>query len=184
MVETKKKKRGRPKIDPEGVVTQVRFPKDSWDGITRLAAKHNSSAAKEIRHAVRFWLNKQLNKPANHVGALATLISLLVQQIEKRTGKKWNEDALTGAAVAKAVDLLIFHFAPTKLPPPEIPRELESVPGELIAIAESLRPGFWENMHPEMLGDEWVLLARIINDVGSGWERNKEVWTGQKEGVK
>ena len=169
---------GRAPIDRQGsVIAQVRFTQDDWKAIEALASKHKSNAksnvSKEIRAAVLYWL-RLLRKPEMHIGALTCFIAILVRRIEARTGKRWLEDPATGVAAAKLTERLIFHFAPTPVEPLTVPPELESVVGELITIAENLfpRPGVSE-MRPELFGDEWVVLARIIEDLGSGWDRNK-----------
>jgi len=183
MPKLKRKRRpgaGRPPIDRQGsVIAQVRFTQDDWKAIEALASKHKGNASKsnvskEIRAAVHYWL-RLLEKPKMHVGALTCFIALLVRRIEARTGKKWLEDPATGVAVAKLTEQLIFHFAPTPAEPLTVSAELESIVGELITIAENLspRPGVPE-MRPELFGDEWAVLARIVKDMGSGWDRNKD----------
>jgi hypothetical protein len=184
MPKTKRKRRpgaGRPPIDRQGsVIAQVRFTRDDWKAIEVLVSKHKSNASKEIRAAVHYWL-RLLEKPKMHIGVLTCFIALLVRRIEARTGKTWLEDPVTGVVVAKLTERLIFHFAPTPAEPLTVPPELESIVGELITIAESLspRPGVPE-MPPELLGDEWAVLARIVKDMGSGWDRNKDVWFSRK----
>jgi hypothetical protein len=184
MPKTKRKRRpgaGRPPIDRQGsVIAQVRFTQDDWKAIEALASKHKSNASKEIRAAVHYWL-RLLEKPKMHVGALICFIAILVRRIEARTGKKWLEDPATGVAVAKLTEQLIFHFAPTPAEPLTVPFKLESIVGELITVAENLapRPGVPE-MRPELFGDEWVVLARIVKDMGSGWDRNRDVWFSRK----
>src|SRR5215813_13328813 len=166
MPKTKRKRRpgaGRPPIDRQGsVIAQVRFTQDDWKAIEALASKHKSNASKEIRAAVHYWL-RLLEKPKMHIGALICFIALLVRRIEAHTGKKWLEDPATGVAVAKLTEQLIFHFAPTPAKPLTVPPELESIVGELITVAENLspRPGVPE-MRPELFGDEWAVLARIV----------------------
>ena len=185
MPKAKRKRRpgaGRPPIDRQGsVIAQVRFTQADWKAIEGLALKHKSNASKEIRTAVHYWL-RLLEKPELHIGALICFIAILVRRIEARTNKKWLEDPATGVVVAKLTERLIFHFAPTPAKPLTVPPELESIVLELITIAENLspRPGVPE-IRPELFGDEWVVLARIIRDLGSGWDRNKDVWLGRKE---
>jgi len=172
---------GRPPIDRQGaVIAQVRFTQEDWKAIEELASKHNTNASREIREGVHYWL-RLLEKPKLHVGALTCFIAILIRRIEARTRKKWHEDAATGLAVAKLVEKLIFHFAPTPAEPPTVPPEIENIVGELITIGENLspRPGVPE-MRPELFGDEWVALARIVKDLGSGWDRNKEIWSRRK----
>src|SRR5262245_36617423 len=190
MPTTKRKRRpgaGRPPIDRRGsVIAQVRFTQDDWKAIEASASKNKGNASKsnvskEIRTAVHYWL-RLLEKPKRHVGVLICFIAILVRRIEAHTGKKWLEDPATGVAVAKLTERLIFHFAPTPAKPLTVPPELESIVGELVTIAENLspRPGVRE-IRPELFGDEWEVLARIVQDLGSGWDRNKEVWLGRKE---
>jgi hypothetical protein len=185
MPETKRKRRpgaGRPPVDRQGaVIAQVRFKQDDWKAIEAQALKHKSNVSREIRAAVHHWV-RLLEKPALHVGALICFVAILVRRVEARTGKKWLEDPLTGAAVAKLTESLIFHFAPTPAEPLTVPPELENIVGELITVAENLspRPGVPE-MRPELFGDEWAVLARIVNDLGSGWDRNRSAWSSQKE---
>jgi hypothetical protein len=184
MKEGKRKRRpgaGRPPIDKQGsVIAQVRFTQDDWKAIDALASEYRGNVSKEIRAAVHYWL-RLLEKPQRHVGALICFIAILVRRIEARTGKTWLGDPVTGAAVCKEIERLIFHFAPTPAKPVTIPPDIESITGQLITIAENLhpRPGVPE-MRPELFGDEWVVLARIVKDLGSGWDRNKNVWLGQK----
>ena len=184
MPKAKRKRRpgaGRPPIDRQGsVIAQVRFTQDDWKAIKALASKHKSNPSKEIRAAVHYW-GRLLEKPERHVGVLICFIAILVRRIEARTGKRWLDDPVTGAAVAKLTERLIFHLAPTPAKPLTVSSDLESIVGELITIAENLspRPGVPE-LRPELFGEEWVVLARIVKDMGSGWDRNKDVWFSRK----
>jgi hypothetical protein len=171
---------GRKRIDPQGVVVPVRFTGDDWKAIKRLASRHGRTASAEIRAAVHYWARK-LEKSERHNGALICLIEILVRRIEARTGQKWIEDPATGVFVLKGVEHLIDHFAPMSVEPVTIPADIEGIPFELIAIAENLYP---RRGVPEVpaarLGDDWAALALIVKDLGSGWERNKNVWFGPK----
>src|SRR5262249_1312132 len=171
MPKTKRKRRpgaGRPPIDRQGsVIAQVRFTQADWKAIEGLALKHKSNASKEIRTAVHYWL-RLLEKPKLHIGALICFIAILVRRIEARSKKKWLEDPTTGVSVAKLTERLIFHFARTPAKPLTVPPELESIFLQLITIAENLSPlpGV-PVIPPELLGDEWAVLARIVKDLGS-----------------
>jgi hypothetical protein len=184
-VSDRKRKRrpggGRKPIDPQGaVIAPVRFTQNDWKAIESLASKHKSNASKEIRAAVHYWI-RLLEKPQKHIGGLICFIAILVRHIEARTRKTWLTDAATGAAVAREIEQLIFHYAPTPAKPVVIPSDIGNIVWELISIAENLRPrpGVPE-LQPELLGDDWVVLARIVEDLGSGWDRNKDVWFGRK----
>jgi hypothetical protein len=174
---------GRKPLHPDGSDTVVlRIEPNLLDKIGRLAKKHGRDRSKEIRAAVRHWL-QLYEKPAWHVSALTCLIAILMRRIEAHTGKRWLDDPITGAAVHQQIERLIYHFAPTPAEPVVIPPELDGVVWQLITIAENLhpRPGVPE-IPAEVFGEEWVVLARIIQDLGSGWDRNKGVWQ-KKEGV-
>ena len=172
---------GRKPVDPQGsVVAPVRFTRDDWEAINRLAKKHGRKRSKEIREAVHHW-RRRLEKPELHVGALTCLIAILVKRIEQKTGRKWLDDPLTGAAVRENVEHLIFHFAPSPAEPIVVPPELQ-VWGELVTMAEMLDPvpGI-PTVPAELWGGDWATLAVIIKDLGSGWLRNRAVWTGRQK---
>jgi len=138
--------------------------------------KHKRDRSQEIRAAIGHWL-RLFEKPERHVGALVCLIALLVKRIERRTGRRWIDDALTGDVVRKAIERLIFHFAPTPAKPVTVPSDLDGITGELITIAENLcpQPGL-PDVPPNLFGDDWAPLALIVRDIGSGWERNRAAW--------
>jgi hypothetical protein len=182
----KSSKRGRKRLHPDGSdVVVLRIEPDLLSKIERLARKHRQNRSKEIRNALRSWL-RLLEKPERHVGALTTFISILVRRIEAATGKRWVDDPVTGAAVGKLVKQLIKHFAPASTETVTIPPALDQIVGQLISIAENLqpRPGVPE-IDAELFGDEWAVLALLVKDLGSGWDRNKDVWldNSQKEQV-
>jgi len=83
--------------------------------------------------------------------------------------------------VREGVESLIFHFAPTPVEPVTVPPDIASITGELITISENLypRPGVPE-VPSTLMGDEWAALALIVKDLGSGWQRNRDVWFGRK----
>ena len=58
--------------------------------------------------------------------------------------------------------------------------DVAGIVGELITVAENLypRPGVPE-VPAELFGDDGAALALIVQDLGSGWQRNQAVW--QKE---
>jgi hypothetical protein len=176
MVKSKRKPGpGRPPIDPEGVaVVQVRIPQDDWKRITDLVAEHGNDTSKEIRAAIRHW-TRLLEKPKRHVGALTTFISILIRRIEAATGKRWVDDPVTGAALVKLVRQLIEHFAPATTETVTIPPAVDQIVGQMISIAENLqpRPGVPE-IDAALFGDEWAVLALLVKDLGSGWDRNKQ----------
>jgi hypothetical protein len=166
VTEKKRKRRpgaGRKPIDPAGATVPVRFTRDDWQGIKRLAKKHRSNASKEIRAAVHYWL-RLLEKPKQHVGVLTILIAILVRQIEAHTGRKWIEDPVTGAAVRELVGGLIDSLAPRARQRPVFSLELRQILGNLMAIiAELYRE---PELAPVLVGDDWAAFTLIAKDLG------------------
>jgi hypothetical protein len=158
----------------------VRVPPRLLKRLDQLATKHKRDRSREIRAAVGHWA-KLLEKPEQRIGALTSLIAILVRRIEARTRRKWIEDPGTAAYVREGVESLIFHFAPTPVEPVTVPPDIASITGELITISENLypRPGVPE-VPSTLMGDEWAALALIVKDLGSGWQRNRDVWFGRK----
>jgi hypothetical protein len=178
---------GRKSLDSDGPaeVVPVRIPPPLLKRLDQLVTKHRRGRqrwdrSREIRAAVGYWANL-LEKPERHTGALICLIAILVRRIEARTGRKWIEDPATGAFVGEGVERLIYHFAPTPAEPVTGPPDIAGIPGELITVAENLlpRPGVPE-VPAALFGDEWAALALIAKDLGSGWQRNKDIWFGRK----
>jgi hypothetical protein len=174
---------GRKSLDPDGPaeVVPVRIPPPLLKRLDQLVAKHRRKRqrwdrSREIRAAVGYWA-KLIEKPEQHTGALICLIAILIRRVEARTRRKWHTDATTGAFVRELVEHLIFHFAPTPTGPVAVPDDIARIPSELIMIAENLypRPGVPE-VPSTLFGDEWAALALIVRDLGSGWQRNKDIW--------
>lgn len=162
--------------DARSAKVMVRIEPDLLRKIERLAKKHRSNRSKEIRAALKTHI-RQYHHPELHVRALTCMIAILMTDIERYTGKKWIDDPLTGTAVREQIDRLIFHFAPIPAEPLTVPPEISQITGKLITVAEMFRP---EPNMPQApsdgFGDDWALLARMIEDLGSGWQRNRAVW--------
>jgi hypothetical protein len=175
---------GRKPIDPDGaVVAPIRFKRDVWQNIQSLADRHDWDCSKEIRSAVGYWVNL-MHQPEWSTAPLLCLIAILIKRIEHHTGKKWIKDPTTAAAVREGINQLILHFAKAPAEPVTVPPELASIAGELITIAENLLPRRGIPIIPAAaFGEDWEALALIIKDLGSGWDRNKDVWFNQKEKV-
>ena len=173
-------------------ILTVRVRPELRIALERAAKKHHRSLSQEMQRGLDAWVGRY-NDPKLHIGALATAITLLVEGIERRTGKHWHKDVLTGEALRHGIDLLIFHFAPTRqdgmsmsIPlrfeeakemPPDIRGAADlgtSEAGMVITLIENA-PAL--NKPPLGLAftDERGLW-QILRDLGSGWERNRDVW--------
>jgi hypothetical protein len=164
--------------------------------LQRLAKKHRRSLSQEMQQGLDYWVSRYL-KAKPHVAALAHAVRLLVEAVEQTTGKSWHEDAFTGEALRHGVECLISHFAPMQdrtmpLPvPPRVEEAAMRMPPDMrekactaaeVGTFQARSVIFWiENaptINEQPLGiafpDEWGFW-QILRDLGSGWERNREV---------
>jgi hypothetical protein len=179
-------------------ILTVRVRPELRTALERLAKKHRRSLSQEMQRGLDDWVGRYLD-PKPHVTALAHALTLLVEAIERATGKSWHEDAFTGEALRHGVEHLIFHFAPTPdrtMPLPVPPRVEEaamrmppdmrekartaaevgrSQAGIVIGSIEYLAAHNKQGQFGPAPADEWGFW-QILRDIGSGWERNREAW--------
>jgi hypothetical protein len=162
---------GRKPLDPQedSIPVAARLTKDEWEAISRVASKHNRTLSREIREAVKYW-NRILERPAQHIGALTYLITLLVKRIEQHTGRKWIEDPTTGAFVREEVGFLIEALAPAIKERPVIPPEVRQITLDLVETVCLL------HREPELqaafVGEDWTALLMLAKDLGGALLRN------------
>lgn len=82
------------------------------------ADSHGWSLTQEVetRLISSFTLEQECGGP--HIRSFTTMLAAAMFRIETRTGKRWNEDRTTFAAVRSAIDLLLKGERP-RLPAPE-----------------------------------------------------------------
>jgi hypothetical protein len=84
---------------------------------TRAALEAAADASKRsLSQEVEYRLRRSLDKPAKaqrRNQALAYLITLLAEEIEKGTGKSWLDDPFTSLALQYAIGHVALHFAAT-----------------------------------------------------------------------
>jgi hypothetical protein len=167
----KSSKRGRKRLHPDGSdVVVLRIEPDLLSKIGRLEKKYGRNRSEEIRAALRFWVGLH-RTDTQHVGELTTLIEMLVHDIERHTGKRWTNDPLTGTAVRKGVDDLIFHLAPTPSEPLTVPPEISDIVTFLIMRYENQEGDTYR------VDDRSQALAILLRDLRSGFQRNRKIWT-------
>jgi hypothetical protein len=174
---------GRKPLDPSGSdIVMIRIRPKLRRDVERLAKKYGLTRSGLIRSALGYWVGRsQLS--TFHTEQLASAIVVLANWIERRTGKKWIEDAVTGVALREQVGRLIFHFAPTPAKPVKVPPELDVV-GFLITMIENTVPV--KGVPPAKFSDDrelseilWALAQQPPYGLGSGWQRNRRVWQGK-----
>src|SRR5205085_11829440 len=60
-----------------------------------------------------------------HIQSLERAITLLAKDIERRTGKQWNEDPFTGESLRHGIDSFLLYFAPAPHGAVVVPPRLE-----------------------------------------------------------
>jgi hypothetical protein len=156
-------------------VIPIRLDKDLQVKLKRLADKHGRTRSDEMRAGLNHWTRLH-QKPEQHVHLLAVLVVLLVSRIERKSGKRWLDDLVTALAIRQQIAQLIEHFGPpfNFTEQPEVPANLASTVGELIATLEGLRPVPGVPAVGEGVFRDQEMLSWIIRDLGSaGWERNQ-----------
>jgi hypothetical protein len=129
------------------------------------------------------WVGRRLHSKA-HVAALAHALTILVEAVERATGKRWHEDAFTGEALRHAVDFLVSHFATEGTRPVPIPSRVEEtarrMPPALRDRARTtadvgLTQAGWviTLIESAPAPDDWGFW-QVLRDLGSGCERNRE----------
>jgi hypothetical protein len=173
---TTSKKSGRKSLHPDGSGTLVvRVGVDLLARIDRLATRQKKDRSVVVRDALRFWISQHRLDVA-HIGGLTSFIEILIGDIERRTGKRWDRDPLTGAAVRELVADLIFHLAPTPAKPLTVPSEIREALSHLIIRYEN-------PPHPasQVIDERAQALAVLMREIGSGFQRNRKVWLKRKK---
>jgi hypothetical protein len=149
---------GRKSLDPDRAQSSkvmVRLKPDLQQALEGLAKRNNRDLSKEIRDALYYWLYRS-GRPELHIGSLTSFIEMLVTQIERRSKKRWIDDAVTGVAVREQIDRLIWHLAPKPTELVTVPPDLDVV-GGVIALAEMIK-----DYPPEIPRKEWWRLPEAV----------------------
>jgi predicted transcriptional regulator len=185
----------RGEFSGNSAILTVRVRPELRAALQRLAERHCRSLSQEMQRGLDAWVGQRRDHK-RHVAALAHAVTILVEGVERATGKGWHEDAFTGEALRHAVEFLISHFATEATRPVPIPSRVEEAAsrmppawrerartaadvgmtqaGWVITLIESAPAA---NTQQPPLGvvplDDWGFW-KILRDIGSGWERNRE----------
>jgi hypothetical protein len=188
-----RKPRGPFKGKTATITTRIR--PDTRTALEREAKKRGYSLSQEIERRLDASLHKSRDTPL-YVQALAHAVTLLTTEIERRTGKRWFEDAFTHEALRTGIEALLFHFARTPDGQIDVPPKIEEAATRLQSpLRESFRNAALlgqmeagsiitsiENAPSPTSAPTGAYVPdpfgfwQILRDVGSGWQRNQEVW--------
>jgi hypothetical protein len=88
----------------------TRIQPSTRDALERAAEAKGRSLSQEVEFRLRAGLKKQTEAQRRNE-ALACAITLMVEEIEKGTGRSWLEDPFTGLAVRYAIEYFAFYCA-------------------------------------------------------------------------
>jgi hypothetical protein len=171
----------------------VRVRPELREAIQQLAKRHGRSPSQEMQSALDYWVGRSLNNKT-HIGALVHSVSLLVNGIEKLTGRRWIDDVFTGAAVRHAIEYFVLHFAPFSVDPPAVPSTVEKIAAKVppsVRERERTPAGFGEYRATMLIAQIENAPAedkpplglyfldqrgfwKIRRDLGSGIDRNRK----------
>ena len=145
------------------------------------SARSGRSMSQEAEFHLRESLGRDRRRQ-QHIIELGEMVMRIAQAIEKRSGKRWINDAATGEALRRAIDFAVLHFAPRWAPPQGKnsldPAELGTFEaGMLISRIEGVpEPPRVRWPRGAEYPEEWHSYWRILQAFGSGAKRNRPAW--------
>jgi hypothetical protein len=79
--------------------------------LERLAKAKRQSLSQVVEYLLRDAISRNRDTPP-HIRSLECAITLLAQDIQRRTGRRWNEDPFTGESLRHGIDALLLNLAP------------------------------------------------------------------------
>ena len=158
----------------------------------RAAQKSGRSLSQEVERRLVDSVRNDRNRSSD-VRALAEAVAIVAEKVEIATGKHWLEDAFTGEALRRGIEVLVRHFAPhsARVIPPKVEKAAARVLPEAserhcsptrIGEDEAFKvitmiEFFWGQdknyLKRVVTSDELYRYLRILRDLGSGAERTQ-----------
>jgi hypothetical protein len=114
---------GRKPRGPIGEKTatlSTRITEETRKALDLAAREHGISLSQEVEIRLQSSLARDQRED---VQALGEVLVLVLQLVERATGKKWLDDAFTSHALRVAITMLLNHFGPRE--PPVVPPGVE-----------------------------------------------------------
>jgi hypothetical protein len=173
----------------------TRITNELRHALDREAEKYDRSLSQEVERRLRDSIQKDLSRDQQpHIRALGEAFMLMVQNVERRTGQRWFDDAFAAESIRSGLNFLISHFG--KSGTPTLPQKLKdaaaNLPPELalhyvepvqIGLSEagaviSLLEQWRHNEVPEIsrkakttlnvqVPNEWFAYAQLLRNLGS-----------------
>jgi hypothetical protein len=116
----------------------TRITTDTRAELERLAKAKGHSLSQEVEHLLREAISSSRDIPP-HIRSLERAIILLAKDIERRTGRPWNDDPFTSESLRHGIDALLLNLAPP-------PNGEVLVPSQLEKAAAKAQPQLRETM--------------------------------------
>ena len=157
--------------------------------LERSAKEQGRSLSQEVEARLRDFANQ--NRP-RHIRAFADAISILVTDIESRTGMSCLDDPFTADAVRQAISALMLRLIPVSDAPPSPPPKIKATVAKLpsltgfmnpISLGELVYEGLIRSIEEAALSNYETSglsypapggLSRIRHDLGIGINREKK----------
>ena len=102
----------------------TRITSDTRAELERLAKAKGHSLSQEVEFLLREVISRSRDNPP-HIQSLERAITLLAKDIERRTGKRWNDDVFTGESLRHGIDALLLNLAPPPQGEVVVPPQLQ-----------------------------------------------------------
>ena len=155
----------------------------------RAAQKNGRSLSQEVERRLYDSARNERSRRSD-VRALAEAVAIVTEKVELATGKQWLQDAFTGDALRRGIEVLVRHFAPhsARVIPPKVEEAAARVLPEaserdrspsrvgeieafkVITMIEHF--GGWDRQRVVM-SDELYRYLQILRNLGSGAERTQ-----------
>ena|SRR5207248_477699 len=102
----------------------TRITTDTRAELDRLAKAKGHSLSQQVEHLLREAISNSRDTPP-HIRSLERAIVLLAKDIERRTGRQWNEDPFTAETLRSGFEGMLLNFAPRPDGAVVVPPQLE-----------------------------------------------------------
>jgi len=170
----------------------TRITPETRAAMERAAQKSHLSLSQEVERRLVDSVRKDRNRSSD-VRALAEAVAIVAEKVEIATGKHWLQDAFTGEALRRGIEVLVRHFAPhgAQVIPPKVEEAAtRALPEASERDCNPTRIGeneafkvitmiefFWGQdrnyLQRVVRSDELYRYLQILRDLGSGAERTQ-----------
>jgi len=184
----------KPRGDYKGksATLTTRITPETRAAMDRAAQKSGRSLSQEVERRLIDSVRNERNRRSD-VRALAEAVAIVAEKVEIATGKQWLQDAFTGEALRRGIEVLVRHFAPhgARVIPPNVEEAAARVLPEAserdrsptrVGENEAFRvitmiEFFWGQdrnyVQRVVKSDELYRYLQILRDLGSGAERTQ-----------